>query len=98
MFAGGAARTKTRDPNPIQQFQLSYRKLYGLVNSIDWGFNFELGLTGNKIQATAAALLSAVLPINEVWYVAPEGFDASRFTHGVGPTSIYRLGRRPLSA
>lgn len=65
---------------------------------VDWGFNFELGLTGNKIQATAAAVLSAVLPVNEVWYVAPEGFDAGRFTQGVGPTSIYRLGRRPLSA
>lgn len=61
---------------------------------VDWNFNFELGLTGNKIQATAAAVLSAVLPVNEVWYVAPEGFDAGRFTQGVGATTVYEIKRR----
>lgn len=65
---------------------------------VDSGFNFELGLTGNKIQATAAAVLSAILPVNEVWYVAPDTFDAGRFTVGVGSTSVFQIERRdPLA-
>ena len=62
------------------------------------GFNFELGLTGNKVQATAAAVLSAILPINEVWYVAPATFDAGRFTQGVGAPTLFHLERRDLLA
>ncbi len=62
------------------------------------GFNFELGLTGNKVQATAAAILSAILPVNEVWYVAPATFDAGRFTQGVGATTLFQLERRDLLA
>jgi hypothetical protein len=65
---------------------------------VDWGFNFELGLTGNKVQATAAAVASAILPVNEVWYVAPATFDAGRFTQGVSGTTVYRLERRDLLA
>ncbi len=65
---------------------------------VDWGFNFELGLTGNKIQATAAAVLSAILPVNEVWYVAPKTFDSSRFTQGVGATTIYSIERQDALA
>ena len=61
---------------------------------VDGGFNFELGLTGNKIQATAAAILSSILPVNEVWYVAPATFDANRFTQGVGETTLYQIERR----
>ncbi|TGT46300.1 hypothetical protein [Mesorhizobium sp. M8A.F.Ca.ET.165.01.1.1] len=58
---------------------------------VEGGLNFELGLTGNKIQAAAAAILSAVLPVNEVWYVAPSTFDVSRFTVGVGSSTYYRI-------
>lgn len=65
---------------------------------VDGGFNFELGLTGNKIQATAAAVLSSILPVNEVWYVAPAKFDPGRFTQGVGETTVFRLDRRDLLA
>ncbi len=56
------------------------------------GLSYELGLTGNKIQATAAAILSAVLPVNEVWYVAPANFDERRFTRGVGSSHYFRVG------
>ncbi len=67
----------------------------------DWyvrgGLSFEIGLTGNKIQAVAAAALTAALPVNEVWYVAPAEFDASRFTHGVGQSSYYTITLPPTS-
>lgn len=65
---------------------------------VEWGFNFELGLTGNKVQATAAAVVSSILPVNEVWYVAPSTFDPARFTQGTGETTIYRLDRRDVLA
>lgn len=61
----------------------------------DWyvrgGMNFEVGLTGNKHQATAAAILTAALPVNEVWYVAPAEFDVTRFTEGVGASTYYEV-------
>ncbi len=50
------------------------------------GLNFEIGLTGNKIQAVAATILSAVAHVNQVWYVSPTQFDKLRFTTGVGVT------------
>ncbi|MGO4134278.1 hypothetical protein ACEQ6A_06935 [Rhizobium brockwellii] len=57
------------------------------------GLNFELGLTGNKIQAAAAAILSSVLPVNEVWYLAPSMFDVSGFTQGTGTSYYYEVTR-----
>lgn len=57
------------------------------------GLNFELGLTGNKIQAAAAAILSALLPVNEVWYLAPSTFDIDGFTQGTGESYYYALAR-----
>ena len=50
------------------------------------GLNFEIGLTGNKIQAVAAAAFSASAHVNQVWYVSPAEFDKLRFTKGVGTT------------
>jgi hypothetical protein len=64
---------------------------------IDNGLNFELGLTGNKIEATAAAILTAVLPVNEVWYVGPTAFDEARFTKGVGSSAYFRVERRDFA-
>ncbi|MBS0222176.1 MAG: hypothetical protein JSR91_15690, partial [Proteobacteria bacterium] len=55
------------------------------------GLNFEIGLTGNKIQAVAAAILSSVIHINQAWYVSPAEFDKLRFTTGVGITKILSI-------
>jgi hypothetical protein len=61
----------------------------------DWyvarGLNFELGLTGNKMQAVAAAALSAAVKVNQCWYVSPARFDSGRFTIGVGATKYIRI-------
>lgn len=53
------------------------------------GLNFEFGLTGSKIQAVTAALLSATAHVNQVWYVSPAEFDKHRFTSGVGDTKCF---------
>ena len=55
------------------------------------GLNFEIGLTGNKLQAVAAAALSGTTHVNQVWYVSPAKFDKFRFTTGVGATLFYSI-------
>lgn len=63
---------------------------------IQGGLDYEIGLTGNKMQAAAAAIVSSVLPMSQVWYVQPESFDQPRFTQGVVPSRHYRITRQPL--
>ena len=58
---------------------------------IEGGCNFELGLTGSKLQAVACAAASATLKVAQCWYLQPKRFDPLRFTKGVGRTQVYRL-------
>jgi len=58
---------------------------------MDRGFNFELGLTGSKIQAVACSVLSASLKVAQCYYVEPKDFNPIKFTAGVGPTSFYKI-------
>ena len=46
---GGARRTKTRDTNPVQQFKLTYRKLYGLSHSIGLSERDRFELSGEDL-------------------------------------------------
>jgi hypothetical protein len=55
------------------------------------GFNFEIALTGSKLQATAAAALAACFKVAQSWYVRPQEFDLNRFTKGVGETKFYEI-------
>lgn len=57
------------------------------------GLDYEIGLTGNKMQAAAAAIVAAVLPLSQVWYVKPESFDQPRFTKGVAVSRYFRVRR-----
>jgi len=58
---------------------------------IERGFNFEIGLTGSKLQTVAAGALAAVVKLSEVLYVSPAEWDPKRFTKGVGGTSYFEL-------
>lgn len=49
VFAGGAPRTKTKDSNPIRQFKLSYRKIYGLANYIGLAERDRFELSGEEL-------------------------------------------------
>lgn len=55
------------------------------------GFNFEIGLTGSKMEAVAAAAVSSVCKVTQCWYVRPARFDAARFTKGAAETRYFRL-------
>jgi serine/threonine protein kinase len=54
-------------------------------------FAVDLGLTGSKMHAVAAAAASITFRISQCWYVRPAAFDPDRFTQGVGDTLVYEL-------
>ena len=47
---GGTPRTKTRDGDPIQQFKLTYRKLFGLSNFIGLSESDRFELSGERLE------------------------------------------------
>ena len=77
----------TADPSKVLvELSKVYEKYY-----IDNDFNFELALTGSKLQAVAAAIFSSICRISQCWYVKPRRFDTAHFTKGVGNTNYYRI-------
>ena len=50
VFSGGAPRLKTKDSNPMQQFILSYRKIYGLAAYIGLADRDRFELSGNDLS------------------------------------------------
>lgn len=95
-----AAEVATRENQNALISKCPYQDLVSVLHAMGrryetWfvrdGLNFEIGLTGNKIQAIAAAALSASAHVNQVWYVSPKTFDKQRFTTGVGGTLGLRV-------
>lgn len=85
-----AVRLKKIDAeNPeevLQEMCRCYAELY-----IDKNFNFEISLTGSKMQTVAAAVFSSVCKVSQCWYIKPSKFDTKHFTKGVGDTYWYRI-------
>jgi len=76
-----------RDPASIlETIEKLYRNAYR-----EGGLNFEIGLTGDKIEAAAATAFSAKFPVNRIWYVKPTEFDTKRFTKGLKDTFFYKV-------
>lgn len=50
VYSGGSPRTKTKDSDPIQQFKLSYRKIYGLASFIGLADRDRFELSGNDLE------------------------------------------------
>ena len=73
-------------PGVLQFMTDRYQKYY-----VNGGFNFELALTGSKIQAAACAAISAAFKISQCWYVHAQSFDVGRFTSGSGATTYYEI-------
>jgi hypothetical protein len=70
----------------LRHLMFAYRRWYQIG-----GANFEIGLTGNKLQTVAAATMSAAVKINQAWYIAPLQFDKTRFTSGAAGTEFYSI-------
>lgn len=58
------------------------------------GYNFELALTGSKLQGVACAAFSASFKVSRCVYVSPGRYDQEKFTHGVGQTQCYEISLR----
>lgn len=84
---GQRASCDASDPaDVLDALARRYREWY-----VKDGLNFEIALTGNKVQSIASAIMSAAFPINEVWYVGPSRFDENRFTQGSRATACWTV-------
>lgn len=75
--------------------QATYERLVKLhqMYSLDGGYNFELALTGSKMNTVAVGMLGAITTLGGVYYSRPNGFNKDKFTEGYGNTVAIRLKR-----
>jgi serine/threonine protein kinase len=62
--------------------------------SLDGVYNFELALTGSKMQSVSAAMLGSVARPAGVYYSRPAAFIAKSYTSGSGQTRAVHLRRQ----
>lgn len=87
--AGSIEDCNIRDPmDVIRKMERFYRSTY-----LEGGLNFEIGLTGDKLETIAAAAFCSALPVNRVWYVKPSVFDTNRFSKGTRNSRYFRIRR-----
>ena len=100
MVAQIAADVAARNVANANVTQIDSNDLSGMLRFVSeqyavWyireGFNFELGLTGSKLQAVACAAASAAFKVSQCWYIRPKRFDPERFTKGVGDSHILEV-------
>ena len=84
------AHIDSNDLNGMLDFVVDRYRTWYIGN----GFNFELGLTGSKLQAVACSAASAAFKVSQCWYIRPKVFDPERFTKGVGGSHIYEISLR----
>ena len=53
--------------------------------------NYEMALTGGKLETIVCGIAAATLPVNRVVYVRPAEFDAENFSKGIGETHVYEF-------
>jgi hypothetical protein len=81
------APSDTTELEPLVRYlDRRYLEIYGLI-----GANVELGLTGSKIQAVAAAVVSGIRKFSQAWYLSPKEFDVARFSKGVGAIRTFLI-------
>lgn len=58
--------------------------------SLEFGLNFELGLTGVKMHIVAAGMLASIANLSGIYYT-PVSFEPSKYTKGTGKTTYTNL-------
>ncbi|WP_176016797.1 MULTISPECIES: serine/threonine-protein kinase [Burkholderia] len=66
VYTGGSPRTKTKDSNPIQQFKLSYRKIYGLAAFIGLADRDRFELSGPDLREWLDSPAKEILLRNQI--------------------------------
>lgn len=69
-------------------FQNHYQSYY-VQNS-----NFELALTGGKLETVLAGITGACVPLNVVHYVQPADFETNGFSSGTGETTVLQFEQK----
>ncbi len=87
---GSSIEFSASDPNAlIQALFDNHLEAYHALRS-----NYEMALTGGKLETLICGIAAAVLPVNKVIYVRPANFDAENFSEGVGNTQVYEFGSK----
>ncbi len=61
--------------------------------SLSGGYNFEISLSGTKLQMVGAAMFTSVATPGAVYYSKPATFDPAKFTKGTAETRLIHLKR-----
>lgn len=85
--SGSIEECDIRDPNAVlASLKSAYENLY-----LEEGLNFEIGLTGDKVEAIAISAFASRIPVNRIYYVKPRSFDPAKFSKGFGKTRIFSI-------
>jgi hypothetical protein len=81
----------------VNDHQRTYKLISRLHReyALEAGYNFEIALTGTKMQAVAAAMFAATAVPSSVYYSWPKMFVPAKFPRGTGATRMIHLKRTP---
>ena len=102
VYADSSPRSKTKDSNPIQQFKLSYRKIYGLAAYIGLSDRDRFELSGHDLLDWLTAPSKDILLRNQIGSEADASLPVQDRVETppvpVGPASVRTEGdREPLA-
>lgn len=84
---GTVVECDIRDPKAV----LLEIESFFLDTYVNDQMNFDIGLTGDKVEAISASIFSSLVKVNNVLYVRPSSFDPQRFTQGTGETHYFMV-------
>ena len=77
----------THDQNEILKvITMLYQKYY-----LQEGCNFDIALTGSKVQTTCSAIFACFNKINNCWYIRPKELKSNAFSSGASESVLYAL-------
>lgn len=86
-YGGAVEKLSSLDSQGTFELLSSVHRRYAL----EAGLNFEIALTGAKMQCVGAAMFASTAAPGAVYYSAPTGFDPEKFTKGTGPTRVAHI-------
>jgi len=75
----------TSNQNEILKVMTTFYQKYYLQE----GCNFDIALTGSKIQTVCSSIFASINKINNCWYISPKELKSNAFSSGASETFIY---------
>lgn len=77
----------TEDQNEILKLMtMLYQKYY-----LQEGCNFDIALTGSKIQTVCSSVFAGKNKINNCWYISPMGWKSNAFSSGISHSYLFSV-------